>query len=148
MGTGPPGVWIKVPRVRPVVNRCSPLASAAACDSAWCTVNGSSIGFSGAGQIRLGASSLVLYAQIAHHPEVETIETYFGQQVKQLRSACGISQEELGFLANLSSSYVSRLERGTTSPTIGVVQKIAKALGVSVSELMRLVDESMPSKAR
>jgi transcriptional regulator with XRE-family HTH domain len=79
---------------------------------------------------------------------VETIETYFGQQVKLLRSACGISQEELGFLADLSSSYVSRLERGTTSPTIGVVQKIAKALGVSVSELMRLVDESMPSEAR
>lgn len=77
-----------------------------------------------------------------------TIETYFGQQVKQLRSACGISQEELSFLANLSTSHVSRLERGVKSPTLGVVQKVAKALGVSVSELMRLVEESMPSEAR
>lgn len=76
------------------------------------------------------------------------IETYFGQQVKKLRATCGISQEELSFLADLSTSYVSRLERGIKSPTIGVVQKIAKALGVSVSELMRLVEESMPSEAR
>jgi transcriptional regulator with XRE-family HTH domain len=79
---------------------------------------------------------------------VAAIETYFGQQVKKLRSTCGISQEELSFLADLSTSYVSRLERGIKSPTIGVVQKIAKALGVSVSELMRLVEESMPSEVR
>jgi transcriptional regulator with XRE-family HTH domain len=79
---------------------------------------------------------------------VAAAETYFGQQVRSLRLACGISQEELGFLADIHATYVGKLERGEKSPTLGVIRKIAKALGMSGSELMRLAEESMPSDIR
>lgn len=75
-------------------------------------------------------------------------ESHFGQEVKRLRSSCGISQEELSFLANIHTSHVSKLERGVTSPTLGVIMKIAKALGMTGSELLRVVEESMPADAR
>lgn len=75
-------------------------------------------------------------------------ESHFGQQVKKLRSSCGISQEELGFLADMHTSHVSKLERGVISPSLGVILKIAGALGLSGAELLRIVEESMPSKGR
>ena len=83
----------------------------------------------------------------ADDARVAAIDTYFGQQVKQLRAACGFSQEELAFLAGISGSYLGRLERGEKSPTIGIVQKVAEALGMSTSELMRTVDESMANES-
>jgi transcriptional regulator with XRE-family HTH domain len=79
---------------------------------------------------------------------VATIETYFGQQVRQLRDALEISQEELAFRADLSAQYVSRIERGVQSPSLLVIQKIAKALGMPISELMHHVEKSMPGDTR
>lgn len=77
-----------------------------------------------------------------------SIETYFGQQVKQLREAREMSQEELAYRADLSSSHISRTERGAQSPSLMVIHKIAKALGIPISELMRHVEESMPAETR
>lgn len=56
------------------------------------------------------------------------------------RKALGISQEELADRAQVHSSYVSQLERGVKSPTLGVIMKLASALGQPASELIRAVE--------
>lgn len=65
------------------------------------------------------------------------LKTDLAANVKTLRTRLGMSQEELGDTANLHRSYVSGIERGTRNPTLEVLQRLASALNVSVSELLR-----------
>lgn len=60
----------------------------------------------------------------------------FGRRVRHLREERGLSQEKLAELAGLHRTIIGRFERGELNPTITSVAKIAKALGVSASELM------------
>jgi len=52
-----------------------------------------------------------------------------------------VSQEELARRANLSQSYISKLSRGVKSPTLDVVDIIAKALKVHPFTLMEVIGE-------
>lgn len=53
-------------------------------------------------------------------------------------------QEELARLANVSRAYVSDLERGkTTNPTMGVIEALAKALGVRPEYLTGWTDDAL-----
>lgn len=56
------------------------------------------------------------------------------------RRALDISQEELADRAQVHTSYVSQLERGLKSPTLGVIMRLARALGQPASELIRAVE--------
>ena len=56
------------------------------------------------------------------------------------RERRGFSQEELGFEADLDRTYVSGIERGVRNPTVTSVRRIAKALGVASSRLMRAAE--------
>jgi transcriptional regulator with XRE-family HTH domain len=47
------------------------------------------------------------------------------------------SPEELAFEAELHRTYISGVERGVRHPTVTVVAKIAKALGVTPDQLLR-----------
>jgi XRE family transcriptional regulator, regulator of sulfur utilization len=60
-----------------------------------------------------------------------------GMKIKQRREAKGLSQEVLAKRARISREYVNRLEAGRYDPTIGTLQRLAKALGVPVTELLR-----------
>lgn len=53
-----------------------------------------------------------------------------GMNVRRLRSAASLSQEELAFRANMKRSYVSDLERGTRNPSVRAVERLAGALQV------------------
>lgn len=53
-----------------------------------------------------------------------------------MRQQKGWSQEQLAFEAGLHRTYVSDLERGARNPTIAVVDKLAKALGASLGDLL------------
>ncbi len=57
-------------------------------------------------------------------------------RLKTLRRARGISQEALATKAKITREYVNKLEAGRYDPTISVVQRLAKALKVSVAELL------------
>lgn len=46
------------------------------------------------------------------------------------------SQEELAHEADSNRTYISDVERGTRNPSIEVVERIAKALGVSIGSLL------------
>lgn len=48
----------------------------------------------------------------------------------------GISQEELGFRAELHRTYVSQLERGLKSPSLRVILKICGALSYPAAKLV------------
>lgn len=61
----------------------------------------------------------------------------FGQAVRRAREARGMSQEDLGFEAELDRTYVSGIERGVRNPTVKSIFRFAKALGVPPSVLMR-----------
>lgn len=58
-----------------------------------------------------------------------------GDNVKALRLAHGLSQEELAFEAELDRTYISQIERGVSNPSVLVLLKISVILKVELSEL-------------
>jgi transcriptional regulator with XRE-family HTH domain len=63
--------------------------------------------------------------------------TSFGQNVRRLRDASGLTQERLADKADLDPTYISGIERGVRNPTLLIISRLAKALGVPLSELCR-----------
>ncbi len=59
-----------------------------------------------------------------------------GDNVRTLRLARNLSQEELAFRAGLDRTYVSQIERGISNPSVLKLIHIADALGVEVQELL------------
>lgn len=68
-------------------------------------------------------------------------ETRFGKEIKRRRDACGLSQEEIADRAGVHTSYISQLERGVKSPTLGVICRLANALEVLPSVIISSVDD-------
>lgn len=66
---------------------------------------------------------------------VSDIKALLGIAIKTERFGLGISQEELADRAGLHRTYVSDVERGARNPSIGSVEKLARALQISVSRL-------------
>jgi len=60
------------------------------------------------------------------------------KNIKKLRQEKGISQDRLSKLADLSLNTIVNIEAGNNlNPTIETLEKIAKALGVSIDELLK-----------
>lgn len=62
------------------------------------------------------------------------IKLLVGKRVKKLRNKLGISQEELADLAGLDRTYVTSVECGRRNISIVNIEKLAKALKVSLAE--------------
>jgi transcriptional regulator with XRE-family HTH domain len=65
------------------------------------------------------------------------IRKILGNNIKLLRGKLKISQEELAFMTGLHRTYIGGVERGERNPSILIIDKIAKALDVSISDLVR-----------
>ncbi len=63
------------------------------------------------------------------------IKKKFGDKVKQLRLAQGLSQEGLANEANLDRTYIPGIEKGERNVSITVIEKLAIALKVDIQEL-------------
>ena len=61
----------------------------------------------------------------------------FGKRLRALRKKAGLSQEELGFRANLHRTYIGSIERAEQNVSVDNIHKLAKALKVSVDELFK-----------
>ncbi len=61
----------------------------------------------------------------------------FGHRVKEIRLEQGISQEQLGLLAELDRTYISGIERGMRNVSLINIARIAEALGVEPAELLQ-----------
>jgi transcriptional regulator with XRE-family HTH domain len=55
--------------------------------------------------------------------------------VRRIRVLRGISSETLAAESGVDRSYTSRLERGIANPSVDVLERIAKVLGVELAEL-------------
>lgn len=67
----------------------------------------------------------------------ESSKNNLAKKVKQLREKLGLSQEKLARLADVSNNTVINIEGGKQdNPTIDTLKKVAKALNVSVEELI------------
>lgn len=64
-----------------------------------------------------------------------------GTTIKSKRSELGLSQEELADRAGLHRTYISDVERGTRNVSLGSIEKLAAALGLSVSRLFEQAAE-------
>ena len=64
-------------------------------------------------------------------------ETKVGYEIARRREAKGWTQQELADAAELSQPYVSQVEAGTREPSLSVLRDLAKALGVTVDDLLR-----------
>jgi transcriptional regulator with XRE-family HTH domain len=60
----------------------------------------------------------------------------FGINVRRLRQERGLSQEALADEVELAVTYVGQIERGLRNPTLGVVEKFARVLGVDPLSLL------------
>ena len=72
----------------------------------------------------------------------------FGKVLRRLRTEVGLTQEELGFDADLRRTFVSVLELGQQQPTLTTVIKLAKALNHSASDIVALVEAEMHRAAK
>jgi|SRR5215208_5636696 len=61
-----------------------------------------------------------------------------GERVKSLREAMDLSLRELAERSGVSAPMLSQVERGETSPTLAVAEKIAAGLELTLSQLLRL----------
>jgi transcriptional regulator with XRE-family HTH domain len=64
------------------------------------------------------------------------IRKQVGRNLRRLRLECGLSQEALAFEANIARNYMSGLERGVRNPTVLILDRLARVLNVSVSDVV------------
>ena len=57
-------------------------------------------------------------------------------RLRKIRKAKGMSQYALAAKAKVSREYIRLLESGRSDPTVGMLEKLAKALGEPVTELL------------
>jgi transcriptional regulator with XRE-family HTH domain len=61
----------------------------------------------------------------------------FGDIIREKRKEKKMSQEDLAFKADLHRTYIGMLERAEKNITLENINKLAKALDLSVSELLK-----------
>lgn len=66
----------------------------------------------------------------------------FGKSARDRRLEAGLSQEALALETGIERSYISRLERGLSQPTLLALLKLAKGLGCESGELLAPVEKA------
>jgi transcriptional regulator with XRE-family HTH domain len=61
----------------------------------------------------------------------------FAQRLRQIRQIKGLSQEELADMADLHRTYVGSVERSERNVSIDNMERLANALEVDITELLR-----------
>jgi transcriptional regulator with XRE-family HTH domain len=62
----------------------------------------------------------------------------FGNRVREERQALGLSQEELALRAGVHRTYVGMIERAEKNITLTNIEKISKALKLSIEEMTKM----------
>lgn len=70
-------------------------------------------------------------------------ERAFGEVLRELRHARGLSQESFAEACGISRPHVSRLEIGRNSPTLSMLFQVAQALKLTPDELIRQARERL-----
>ena len=70
-----------------------------------------------------------------------TPQDAFGQALRGLRLAAGLSQEQLGLESGVQRNFISLIETGQNQPTVSTIFKLAAALDVKPSHLMAATEK-------
>ena len=62
----------------------------------------------------------------------------FATNLRRLRNAKGLSQDDLAYEAEVSRSYLSQLEKGSFYASLKIIGRLAEALQVEPAELLKL----------
>lgn len=65
------------------------------------------------------------------------ISEKLGANIRRIREGKELSQSDLCKKLKVDRAYVSNLEGGKSNPTLQTLERLAKALGVSISELLQ-----------
>ena len=76
------------------------------------------------------------------------IDRQIAQRLKALRAQRGWSLDELARLSGVSRASLSRLENAEVSPTASVLGRLCAAYGLTMSRLMRMVEDEFPPLVR
>lgn len=74
--------------------------------------------------------------------EKSTIAKQLGEQIKVIRNSKGLTQEQLGHLADLHPSHMGQIERGERSASVDTLEKLVNAFNISFEELFEFADIS------
>lgn len=66
--------------------------------------------------------------------DIENVK--FGVHLAKLRTVRGISQEALALQSGINRTYMGEIERGEKSPSLVIIARIAKGLGISKKTLV------------
>jgi transcriptional regulator with XRE-family HTH domain len=69
------------------------------------------------------------------------LKVRFGRAVRSLRERADYSQESFADAIGVHRTYMGTLERGKGNPSLDVIAKIARGLGISLVELFRAVEK-------
>ena len=62
------------------------------------------------------------------------IKSKIGQRIRELRKELDISQETLAYKAEVDRTYVTDVENGRRNVSVEILERLIKALGVSIAE--------------
>jgi transcriptional regulator with XRE-family HTH domain len=65
------------------------------------------------------------------------IQKLFGLKVKEYRIRLNFTQEELAFKAGLHRTYVGMIERGERNISLKNIERLSKALNISIETLLK-----------
>lgn len=68
---------------------------------------------------------------------MENIRVRFGKALRQRRSKLGVSQEAFADMCELDRTYIGGIERGERNVALVNIEKLAKTLRISISELFK-----------
>lgn len=75
--------------------------------------------------------------------EQQEIAAIFGPVLAKARQNAGMTQESLAFECELHPTYISQVERGIKSPTLRTLFKMANALGIKPSSLVKSLEKQL-----
>jgi transcriptional regulator with XRE-family HTH domain len=76
------------------------------------------------------------------------IRKLIGTRIAELRKSAGFTQEQLAGKMEISSKYLSSIERGKENPTLSTFINISEALKIDLSEIFCLMQIEDPLKRK
>lgn len=72
-------------------------------------------------------------SEIGHH---------VGRRLRELRQQAGLTQPELGERAHMAAAEISKIENGRRTPTLETLERLTRALGVAVQDVVMPAPQS------
>lgn len=80
---------------------------------------------------------------MATKDDIQQLGRVIGRRVQTRRKALGLTQERLAEQAELSPTFIAKIEAGVKTPSLGALIGIASALDVDLGELLRRAEDQV-----